>query len=42
MIAGGKGRVICGIGRLLYVTVLAVQLRRNSCISATSPGFDTV
>jgi hypothetical protein len=42
MTARGKGRGICGIGRLLYVTVLASQLRRNSCISAWSPGFDTV
>jgi hypothetical protein len=42
MTAGGKGRGICGIGRLLYVTVLAFQLRRNSCISAASPGFVTV
>jgi hypothetical protein len=42
MSAGGKGRGICGIGRLLYVTMLAFQPRRNSCISATLPGFETV
>jgi hypothetical protein len=38
--AKGKGGV--GIGRLLYVTVLAFQPRRNSCISAWSPTLDTV
>jgi hypothetical protein len=42
MTAAEKGKGGVGIGRLLYVTVLAVQLRRNSCISAWSPTLDTV
>jgi hypothetical protein len=41
MTAAEKGQGGVGIGRLLYVTVLAVQLRRNSCISPWSPLFDT-
>ena len=35
MTAAEKGQGGAGIGRLLYVTVLALQLRRNSCISAS-------
>ena len=42
MTAALKGQGGVGIGRLLYVTVLAFQPRRNSCISAWSPSFDTV
>jgi len=42
MTAAEKGKGGVGIGRLLYVTVLAFQPRRNSCISAWSPEFCTV
>jgi hypothetical protein len=42
MTAAEKGKGGVGIGRLLYVTVLAFQLRRNSCISAWSPTSYTV
>jgi hypothetical protein len=42
MTAAAKGKGGVGIGRLLYVTVFAFQLRRNSCISAWSPTSYTV
>jgi hypothetical protein len=42
IVACENGQLVEGIGMLLYVTVLAVQLRRNSCISAWSPTLDTV
>ena len=42
MTAAEKGQGGVGIGRLLYVTLLAFQPRRNSCISAWSPGSYTV
>jgi hypothetical protein len=42
MTAAVKGQGGAGIGRLLYVTLLAFQLRRNSCISAWSSSFVTV
>jgi hypothetical protein len=42
MAAAEKGQGGAGIGRLLYVTLLAFQPRRNSCISAWSPPSYTV
>ena len=42
MTAAEKGQGGVGIGRLSYVTLLAVQPRQNSCISAWSPPSYTV
>ena len=42
MTAAENGQGGIGIGKLLYVTMLAFQPRRNSCISAWSPTSDTV